>query len=72
MYFHTLAFEAPKRGLTVVMLHPGFVASNPQTARLPGAIPTEDSVRQMLEVMDAITPEDNGRFVSYLGETMPW
>ena len=72
MYFHTLAFAAPKRGVTVVMLHPGFVASNPQTARLPGAIPTEDSVSQMLVVMDAITREDNGRFVSYLGETMPW
>ena len=72
MYFHTLAFNAKRRGVTVIILHPGWVASNPQTAQLPGAIPTEDSVRQMLEVMDAITPEDNGRFVSYLGETMPW
>ena len=72
MYFHTLAFDAKRRGVTVIILHPGWVASNPQTAQLPGAIPTEDSVRQMLEVMDAITPEDNGRFISYLGETMPW
>ena len=72
MYFHTLAFEAPKRGVTVIMLHPGFVASNPRTARLPGAIPTADSVSQMLTVMDTITPQDNGSFVSYLGEGMPW
>lgn len=72
MYFHTLAFETRKRGVTVVMLHPGMVATNPQTARLPGAIPTVDSVRQMLDVIDGLSMEDNGRFLDYRGEAMPW
>jgi NAD(P)-dependent dehydrogenase (short-subunit alcohol dehydrogenase family) len=72
MYFHTLAFETRKRGVTVVMLHPGMVATNPQTARLPGAIPTVDSVRQMLNVIDGLSMEDNGRFLDYRGEAMPW
>jgi NAD(P)-dependent dehydrogenase (short-subunit alcohol dehydrogenase family) len=72
MYFHTLHFETQKRGVTTVMLHPGLVATNPQLAKFPGVIPTEDSVSQMLEVIDGLTIEDNGRFISYEGETMPW
>lgn len=72
MYFHTLHFETQKRGVTAVMLHPGLVATNPQLAKFPGVIPTEDSVSQMLMVIDKLTLEDNGRFISYEGETMPW
>ena len=72
MYFHTLAFETQKRGVTAIMLHPGLVATNPQLAKFPGVIQTEDSVRQMLVVIDKLTLEDNGRFISYEGDTMPW
>jgi NAD(P)-dependent dehydrogenase (short-subunit alcohol dehydrogenase family) len=72
MYFHTLAFETKKRGVTVVMLHPGMVGTNPQLAKFPGAITPESSVSQMLEVMDKLTLEDNGRFIDYRGDTMPW
>jgi NAD(P)-dependent dehydrogenase (short-subunit alcohol dehydrogenase family) len=72
MYFHTLAFETQKRGVTAIMLHPGLVGTNPQLAKFPGAIKTEDSVNQMLQVLDKLTLEDNGRFISYQGETMPW
>jgi NAD(P)-dependent dehydrogenase (short-subunit alcohol dehydrogenase family) len=72
MYIHTLSFEARKRGVTVIMLHPGMVATNAETARLPGAMPTADSVRQMLDVIDNLSPADNGRFMDYHGETMPW
>jgi len=72
MYMHTLAFETPKRGVTVVMLHPGMVGTNERLAKFPGAIKTEDSVSQLLQVMDGLTSDDNGRFISYLGEPMPW
>jgi len=72
MYLHTLSFEAPRRGITVVMLHPGLVGTNPQLARFPGALKTSDSVRQLLAVIDGLTPADNGRFIDYRGETMPW
>ena len=72
MYMHTLAFETPKRGVTLVMLHPGIVGTNEMLARFPGALETEDSVRQMLAVIDGLTPADNGRFIDYRGETMPW
>ena len=72
MYFHTLAFETQRRGVTVVMLHPGMVGTNELLAKLPGAITPESSVRQMLTVMDGLTLEDNGRFIDYRGDSMPW
>ncbi len=72
MYMHTLSFETRKRGVTVVMLHPGLVATNPGLANIPGALPTTDSVTAMMAVIDRLTPADNGRFISYQGEAMPW
>jgi NAD(P)-dependent dehydrogenase (short-subunit alcohol dehydrogenase family) len=72
MYLHTLAFEAPRRGITVVMLHPGLVGTNEMLARFPGALTTSDSVGQMLKVIDGLSAEDNGRFIDYRGESMPW
>lgn len=72
MYMHTLSFATRKSGVTVIMLHPGLVATNPSMARMPGALQTPDSVSAMMTVLDGITPEDNGRFISYTGETMPW
>jgi NAD(P)-dependent dehydrogenase (short-subunit alcohol dehydrogenase family) len=72
MYLHTLAFETPKRGVTLVMLHPGLVGTNPGLMRFPGALQPADSVGQMLAVIDRLTPADNGRFLDYRGETMPW
>lgn len=72
MYMHTLAFEAPKRGVTVVMLHPGLVGTNAMLARFPGAMPPADSVGRMLAVMDRLGPADNGRFLDFQGQPMPW
>lgn len=72
MYLHTLAFETPKRGVTLVMLHPGLVGTSDMLARFPGAMKTADSVSRMLVVIDRLTPADNGRFLDYRGEPMPW
>lgn len=72
MYLHTLAYETPKRGVTLVLLHPGLVGTNPGLARFPGALKTADSVGQMLALIERLTPADNGRFLDYRGEPMPW
>lgn len=72
MYMHTLSFETPRKGITVVMLHPGTVKTNPGLMRIPGAMETPDSVGRMVAVIDRLTPADNGRFMDYRGETMPW
>ena len=72
MYFHTLAFEAPRQGVTVVMLHPGTVKTSPAMGRLPGAMETPVAVAKMLAVIEGLGPDDNGRFIDYQGNTMPW
>jgi NAD(P)-dependent dehydrogenase (short-subunit alcohol dehydrogenase family) len=72
MYMHTLSFETPRKGITVVMLHPGTVKTNPGLIRLPGALETPDAVGRMVAVIDKLTPADNGRFLDNRGETMPW
>jgi len=72
MYMRTLSFEAPERGITVVILHPGLVATSPALARFPGALQTGDSVGQMMRVIEGLDSTDNGRFIDYRGQTMPW
>jgi NAD(P)-dependent dehydrogenase (short-subunit alcohol dehydrogenase family) len=72
MYLHTLAFETPRRGVTLVMLHPGLVGTNALLARFPGALRTDHSVALMLTVIDGLTPADNGRFLDHAGRSMPW
>jgi len=72
MYMHTLSFETPRKGITVVMLHPGTVKTNPGLMGIPGAMETPDAVGRMTGVIGRLTPADNGRFMDYRGETMPW
>ena len=72
MYLHTLAFETRRRGVTVVMLHPGLVGTNERLAKFPGAITPEASVTGMFAVLDSLGAEDNGRFIDYQGNAMPW
>jgi hypothetical protein len=50
---------------------PGLVGTNPNLARFPGALKAEDSVTQMMGVIEKLTPADNGRFINYKGEAMP-
>jgi hypothetical protein len=40
--------------------------------KFPGALKTEDCVASLMKVIDGLTSADNGRFVNYKGETMPW
>ena len=72
MYMYTLSFEAPQRGVTVTILHPGLVGTNPTLAKLPGALRIADSVAQLMQVIDGLTSADNGRFIDYRGQEMPW
>lgn len=72
MYFHTLSFETPRKGVTVVMLHPGTVKTSPAMARFPDAMDTPVAVEKMLQVIERLGPADNGRFLDYQGRNMPW
>ncbi len=54
----------------VVSMHPGWVRTDMggSNARLS----TEESVTGMLDVIEGLTPNDSGRFLSYDGRELPW
>jgi len=58
------------RGITTVMLHPGWVrtAMGGPNAR----ITPEESARGLKSVLDDLGPSDNGRFLDYRGNPVPW
>lgn len=69
-----VAVALEERGITVLLLHPGAVATERQAylADFPGMIDTETSVSGMIEVLDNVTFDDRGRFIQYDGTTAPW
>jgi NAD(P)-dependent dehydrogenase (short-subunit alcohol dehydrogenase family) len=74
MFMYTLAFETPKKGVTLTLLSPGMVNTmGPDGPKMPKAIEPSESVSKMLAIIDGLTPEDNGRFISYEdGSDIPW
>jgi NAD(P)-dependent dehydrogenase (short-subunit alcohol dehydrogenase family) len=72
MQLVTIAVE--DRGITVLLMHPGAVATERQSsfADFPGMIDTETSVSGMIATLDAATFADRGRFLQYDGTTAPW
>lgn len=66
MFVYTLAFETPKKGVTVTLLSPGQVnTADMKGMKRPGMIETDESVSKMLKVIDNLTPEDNGKFLDF-------
>jgi NAD(P)-dependent dehydrogenase (short-subunit alcohol dehydrogenase family) len=77
MYMYTLAFETPKRGVTVTLLSPGQVNTTVAEVgggiKRPGTIEPSESVAKMLKVIDSLTPADNGKFLNYEERReIPW
>ena len=66
----SLALELADLGITAIVLHPGWVQT-----RLGGAnaaITTQESVAGMMQVIADLEPQDNGRFLDYKGNELPW
>ncbi len=77
MYMYTLAFETPRKGITLVLLSPGQVntVTDPKLKAIkrPGVIEAPESVAKMLKVIDSLTPADNGKFLDYEDRReIPW
>jgi NAD(P)-dependent dehydrogenase (short-subunit alcohol dehydrogenase family) len=64
MYMYTLSFETPKKNVILTLLSPGQVNTT-EGRKIPNAIETEESVSKMMKVIEALTPKDNGKFLSY-------
>jgi NAD(P)-dependent dehydrogenase (short-subunit alcohol dehydrogenase family) len=72
MLMYTLAFETPKKDVTLAILSPGQVHTTSGTQR-KGTIMPEESVSKMLVVIEGLTWENNGQFLDYQdGAIIPW
>ena len=64
MYMLTLSYETKKTGVTTVMMAPGRVNTRPDSKfKLPKAISPDQSVALMMEQIEKITPDLNGKFI---------
>lgn len=66
----SLAVDLKPRGISVALLHPGFVRTDMTGHQ--GLIDAAESVRGLLARMDELTLEDSGSFWHQNGETLPW
>ncbi len=66
----SLAIDLAPRGVTAVVIHPGWVRTEMGG---PGAtIAPAESVAGMRRVFAGLTPDDGGRFFDYDGSSLPW
>jgi NAD(P)-dependent dehydrogenase (short-subunit alcohol dehydrogenase family) len=70
MVVKCLAVDLRDRGLTAVVLHPGWVETDMGGKNAPLKPP--ESIRGMLQVINKLGPKDSGKFFSYDGAELPW
>ena len=66
----SLAVDLKPRGISVALLHPGFVRTGMTGHQ--GLIDADESVRGLLARMEELTLENSGSFRHQNGETLPW
>ncbi len=66
----SLALDLAGRGITCVVLHPGWVATDMGGAGAP--IQPPESVTGMRKVLAGLSNGDTGKFYDYTGEELPW
>lgn len=66
----SLAVDLAPRGVSVAILHPGFVRTDMTGGQ--GLIDADASARLLIARIDALTPETSGTFWHANGEVLPW
>ena len=67
-----LHYDLSKRGVSVLALHPGMVATD-LTKGYPGTfIQPDEAARGLIRCMDELTPATSGRFRHANGDYLPW
>ena len=66
----SLALELFPRGIIVVLLHPGWVATAGGGAE--AAVPVEDSVAGMRGVISRLGNHETGNYMTFAGQLLPW
>ena len=70
MLTSTLAHELRPEQFTCVLLHPGWVRTDMGGSEAPRT--PDQSVADMIRLIEGLTPDDNGRFIDHKGGTIPW
>jgi NAD(P)-dependent dehydrogenase (short-subunit alcohol dehydrogenase family) len=70
MLTRQLAAELAGQGTIVVSISPGWVATDMGGPSAP--LEALESVKGMLNVLDALTPAQSGSFLDHAGAVMPW
>jgi NAD(P)-dependent dehydrogenase (short-subunit alcohol dehydrogenase family) len=65
-----LAQRLKADGMTVVLIHPGWVKTH--MGGKNATLTPEVSVSAMRKVVAALGPSDNGRYINYAGAEIPW
>ena len=66
----SLAVDLKPRGIAVLLLHPGYVATDMVGGT--GDVTPEQSAVQLVERLDALTLDQSGTFVHANGSALPW
>lgn len=66
----SLSIELESEGFISVVLHPGWVRTDLGGERAPLA--PEESIKGLLVVIQGLEDDDNGKFIDYQGNALPW
>lgn len=66
----SVAHDLKERGISVALLHPGYVQTDMTNHR--GTTSPKDSVRGLIKVIDELSLESSGGFWNFRGERLPW
>ena len=70
MVMKGLSVSLKPRGITVALIHPGWVRTDMGGAS--AQLSAEESVTAMRRIIDNLKPDDNGGFFNYDGKEIPW
>ncbi|WP_429885600.1 SDR family oxidoreductase [Geoalkalibacter halelectricus] len=66
----SLSIDLEPRGITTLLLHPGWVRTDMGGAQ--ATLSVTQSVEGLRRVLDGAGPEDNGKLIAYDGRIIPW
>lgn len=70
MVMKSLAVDTAPRGITCIVLNPGWVRTDMGGA--DGKLSPEESIKAMRSVIASLKPEDSGKFLNFTGNPYPW
>jgi len=70
MVMKSLAVDLAPRGITCIVLHPGWVRTD--MGGSGGTLSPAESIKSMRSVIAALRLEDSGKFLNYKGQPFPW